>query len=58
MFGKIIDLNSTDAFVEISNSFIINIPLNSLPLNSSVGDSVNLSTLHNKKDTLNMSNFF
>lgn len=58
MFGKIIDLNSTDAFVEISNSFIINIPINSLPLNSNVGDSVNLSTLHNKKDTLNMSNFF
>ncbi|GAA0125548.1 MULTISPECIES: hypothetical protein [Clostridium] len=58
MFGKIIDLNSTDAFVEISNSFIINIPLNSLPSNSNVGDNVNLSTLHNKKDTLNMSNFF
>lgn len=59
MFGKIIDLNSTDAFIEVSNSFIINVPITALPSNPSIGDNINMSKIGNNNDKIiAVNNFF
>ena len=43
MFGKIIDMNNTDAFVNFSDGTTINISVSRLPKNSKLGDAVDLN---------------
>jgi len=43
MFGKIIDMNSTDAFVNFLDGTTIDVSINRLPKNSKIGDSVDLN---------------
>lgn len=50
LFGLIVDLNETDAFVEVCDGMIINTSINNLPKHSSVGDKVKLPS--SSKDIL------
>jgi len=43
MFGKIIDMNNTDAFVNFLNGTTINVSVSRLPRNSKLGDTVDLN---------------
>lgn len=43
MFGKIIDLNNTDAFVNFSNGTTVNVSVTRLPKHSKLGDTVDLN---------------
>lgn len=43
MFGKIIDMNNTDAFVNFLDGTTIDVSIARLPKNSKVGDSVDLT---------------
>ena len=43
MFGKIIDMDSTDAFVNFLDGTTIDVSINRLPKNSKIGDSVDLN---------------
>lgn len=52
MLGKVIDINNTDAFIELMDGTTIDISINRIPSNSKVGDTINVSM--NK--SLNMMN--
>jgi hypothetical protein len=59
MFGKIIDMNNTDAFINFSDGTTRDISVSHLPRNSKIGDSVNINleiftNMRNDK----MENFF
>lgn len=43
MFGKIIDMNNTDAFVNLLDGTTMDVSISRLPKNSKVGDSVDLN---------------
>ena len=43
MFGKIIDMNNTDAFINFSDGTTIDVSINRLPRNSKTGDTVDLN---------------
>ncbi|MPM54162.1 hypothetical protein SDC9_100935 [bioreactor metagenome] len=43
MLGKIIDINNTDAFVELMDGTTMDVSINRLPANSKVGDRVDMS---------------
>jgi len=43
MFGKIIDMNNTDAFVNFLNGTTVNVSVSRLPKNSKLGDTVDLN---------------
>ena len=43
MFGKIIDMNSTDAFVNFLDGTTMDVSISRLPKNSKIGDSVDLN---------------
>ncbi|WP_291579970.1 hypothetical protein [Clostridium sp. UBA6640] len=54
MFGKVIDMNSADAFVELTDGITINVAVSKLPNHIKVGDKVaisfsNSSTMLNNK---------
>ncbi len=42
MIGKIIDMNFTDAFVNFEDGTTMDIGISHLPINSKVGDTINL----------------
>jgi len=44
MFGKIIDMNNTDAFIIFSDGTTIDISITRLPRNSKTGDTIDLDT--------------
>ncbi|GAA0121183.1 MAG: hypothetical protein KID00_14095 [Clostridium argentinense] len=52
MFGKIIDMNNTDAFIECAEGLTINVSINKLPTHTKIGDKINLS-LSNSSTMLN-----
>lgn len=52
MLGKIIDINNTDAFVDLIDGTTIDVSINRLPSNSRVGDKVDI----NMTKPLNMLN--
>ena len=43
MFGKIIDMDNTDAFVNFLDGTTMDISISRLPKNSKIGDSVDLN---------------
>ena len=43
MFGKIIDMNNTDAFINFLDGTTMDVSVARLPKNSKVGDSVDLN---------------
>ena len=43
MFGKIIDMNNTDAFVNFSDGTTMDVSVARLPKNSKTGDTVDLN---------------
>jgi hypothetical protein len=43
MFGKIIDMNSTDAFITFLDGTTMDVSIARLPKNSKVGDSVDFN---------------
>jgi hypothetical protein len=43
MFGKIIDMNNTDAFINLLDGTTIDVCIARLPKNSKVGDSIDLN---------------
>lgn len=43
MFGKVIDMNNTDAFVELAEGITINVSVSKLPNHIRVGDKVDVS---------------
>lgn len=43
MFGKIIDMNNTDAFINFSNGTSINVSVSRVPKNSKIGDTIDLN---------------
>ncbi|MGH4052501.1 MAG: hypothetical protein ACREVX_14430 [Clostridium sp.] len=43
MYGKIIDMNNTDAFVNFLNGTTVNVSVSRLPKNSKLGDTVDLN---------------
>jgi len=43
MFGKIIDMNNTDAFINFLDGTTIDVSIGRLPKNSKTGDTVDLS---------------
>ncbi|MFT5873953.1 MAG: hypothetical protein ACI8WT_002913 [Clostridium sp.] len=43
MFGKIIDMSNTDAFINFLDGTSINVSLARLPKNSKIGDSIDLN---------------
>ena len=59
MFGKIIDMNNTDAFINFLDGTTMDVSISRLPKNSKIGDSVDLNmaaptNMNNDK----MENFF
>lgn len=42
MLGKIIDMNNTDAFINLQNGTTIDISLSKIPTNSKIGDTINV----------------
>ncbi|MPQ29930.1 hypothetical protein E4V42_00530 [Clostridium estertheticum] len=42
MFGKIIDMNSTDAFINFQDGTTIDVSITRLPRNSKIGDTIDL----------------
>lgn len=42
MLGKIIDINNTDAFVELMDGTTMDVSINRIPPNSKVGDKVDI----------------
>jgi hypothetical protein len=52
MNGLIIDINNTGAFVELMDGTIKEIPINHLPTNSKLGDTVEVTSFK----SLNMMN--
>lgn len=59
MFGKIIDMNNTDAFINFSDGTTMDISVSHLPKKSKTGDSVdiNLDTFTNMRND-KMEDFF
>jgi hypothetical protein len=59
MFGKIIDMNNTDAFINFSDGTTMDVSVARLPKNSKVGDTIdlNIQTSTNMKND-KMENFF
>lgn len=55
MFGTVIDINSSEAFIENSNGFIITIPILNIPNNIKIGDNINL--LNIEKNHINNLDF-
>ncbi|MBU3178905.1 hypothetical protein KPL47_21575 [Clostridium estertheticum] len=51
MFGKIIDMNSTDAFINFQDGTTIDVSITRLPRNSKTGDTIDL-------DISNFTNMF
>ena len=51
MFGKIIDMNSTDAFINFQDGTTIDVSITRLPRNSKTGDTIDL-------DASNFTNMF
>lgn len=43
MFGKIIDMNNTDAFINFLDGTTMDISVSHLPKNSKIGDSVDIN---------------
>ncbi|MBU3092513.1 hypothetical protein K2F40_13790 [Clostridium sp. CM028] len=43
MFGKIIDMSNTDAFINFLNGTSINVSVSRLPKNSKIGDTIDLN---------------
>jgi hypothetical protein len=43
MFGKIIDMDSTDAFINFLDGTTIDVSISRLPKNSKIGDSVDFN---------------
>lgn len=43
MFGKIIDMNKTDAFLNFLDGTTIDVSISRLPKNSKIGDTVDLN---------------
>ncbi|MGV8979950.1 hypothetical protein [Clostridium sp.] len=43
MFGKIIDMDNTDAFINFSDGTTMDISISRLPKNSKIGDSVDFN---------------
>ena len=43
MFGKIIDIDNTDAFVNFSDGTTMDVSISRLPKDSKVGDTVDLN---------------
>lgn len=43
MYGKIIDMNNTEAFVNFLNGTTVNVSVSRLPKNSKLGDTVDLN---------------
>lgn len=59
MFGKIIDMNNTDAFINFSDGTTMDVSVARLPKNSKVGDTIDLNiqiSTNMKNDK--MENFF
>ncbi len=52
MFGKIIDMDNTDAFINLVDGTTMDVSISRLPKNSKVGDNVDL----NLGSTTNMRN--
>lgn len=52
MFGKIIDMNNTDAFIELAEGLTVNVSISKIPNHIKVGDKINLS-LSNSSPMLN-----
>lgn len=50
MLGRIIDMNSTGAFVELTDGTTKEVPINQLPSNVKLGDSIKIGM----ERTLNM----
>lgn len=44
MFGKIIDMNSTDAFINFQDGTTIDVSITRLPRNSKTGDIIDLES--------------
>ena len=59
MFGKIIDLDNTDAFINLVDGTTMDVSISRLPKNSKVGDTVdlNLGTTTNMRND-KMESFF
>ncbi|KOA18931.1 hypothetical protein CLHOM_26710 [Clostridium homopropionicum DSM 5847] len=49
MVGKIIDINSTEAFILLNDGNTIAISLSSLPNNSKIGASINVNSISSEK---------
>jgi len=43
MFGKIIDMDSTDAFINFLDGTTMDVSISRLPKNSKIGDSIDLN---------------
>lgn len=43
MFGKIIDMNNTDAFINFLDGTSINVSVSRVPKNSKIGDTIDLN---------------
>lgn len=43
MFGKIIDMNNTDAFINLLDGTTMDVSVARLPKNSKIGDTVDLN---------------
>ncbi|MCJ7689742.1 MAG: hypothetical protein MUO60_10560 [Clostridiaceae bacterium] len=59
MFGKIIDMNNTDAFINFLDGTTMDISVARLPKNSKIGDTIdlNIGTSTNMRND-KMENFF
>ena len=59
MFGKIIDMNNTDAFINFSDGTTMDVSVTRLPKSSKIGDTIDLN-IETSTNILNnkMENFF
>ena len=59
MFGKIIDMDNTDAFINFLDGTTMDVSISRLPKNSKIGDSVDLNMdLSTNMNNDKMDNFF
>jgi len=49
MLGKIIDINSTEAFIFLNDGNTIAISLSNLPNNLKIGNSINVNSISSEK---------
>lgn len=60
MLGKVIDIDTTDAFISFDDGTTVGISLSTLPNNLRVGDSININSLSSQNVLKNniINNFF